>query len=568
MAQKTPVSNLTLNASGTWTSLCFLDYESLRRAFRASLLAQNVAHGFYYAKQRVLKLFSLLQSNATFFGNASAMHIEVSRPKTFQKRIKVTELDAHYKRLQKQKQVVTALRVQIRLQRSLKLSAPRFKFWSRRRPQTGPVLMGRRTLPLRAVAFLHARFSNYRAHQGTRLWSTPGRWTYRPRPQYVWQYRVSLKYTGRRPLSTTAAVSSVTVKARTGVRRPRTALGQLAVRALFQLRRRRTLAQRRRRTAALPVAAPFAAPGYRQAAGLALYAAMLQTNQPGSGTLASWWAPEAPLLFPPFRSRRFKKQVRGLLRLHKRLFYFFKHQRRRGLKPTTLKQALRHVLGFPTRIGCRKYVTQPGLLDTLRHVARFRRWQTARYFTATVMALLHSLMQGSAVLMANWLSLLLTRSPKHSSILYLVEAAGQFLLEDPDSPGFITPHIPSQGFKLHVCGKVDGREMADTFKAQAGAIPTSTLGAGLSHEFAPTHTIYGVLGIHFWLYVKAVFPMYPLGGPEVYAVATPVPPTVTLMRTRGLRRVQLWSALPKTKPGPRKVKGALSATPAPWAELG
>ena len=213
-------------------------------------------------------------------------------------------------------------------------------------------------------------------------------------------------------------------------------------------------------------------------------------------------------VFP--RMRPFKK--RTWLQAYKykqRKFFLKKWSKRRVksyfLKFSLLRHACQHVSGFHVKLNLRKYLCVSGKLSALKAAPVFARWCHRPYFLIAVTVTLVSLSRGSCVLLVNLLVRLLKHSKTHSSILYIISAALKFFLCDHASARMLD-NVPCAGARLEVIGTVDGKDRAKTFRAQYGAIPTSTLSSVLDMEYAVCGTIYGVLGITLWYFMKPVKP--------------------------------------------------------------
>ena len=57
-----------------------------------------------------------------------------------------------------------------------------------------------------------------------------------------------------------------------------------------------------------------------------------------------------------------------------------------------------------------------------------------------------------------------------------------------------------KGVKMHVSGRLDGREIAGTEHYHEGSIPLQTLRADIDYGFAEAHTTFGMIGVKCWIY--------------------------------------------------------------------
>ena len=213
-------------------------------------------------------------------------------------------------------------------------------------------------------------------------------------------------------------------------------------------------------------------------------------------------------IFP--RMRPFKK--RTWLKAYKykqRKFFLTKCSKRRlktyFLKFSLLRHACQHVSGFQVKLNLRKYLCVSEKLVALKNIPAFVRWCHRPYFLIAITITLVSLSRGSCVLLVNLLVRLLRHSRTHSSILYMISAAFKFFLCDHASAHMLE-NVPCAGARLEVIGTVDGKDRAKAFRAQYGAIPTSTLSSVLDMEYAVCGTIYGILGITLWYFMKPKAP--------------------------------------------------------------
>jgi hypothetical protein len=203
----------------------------------------------------------------------------------------------------------------------------------------------------------------------------------------------------------------------------------------------------------------------------------------------------------PRKNRPFMVAYRLLMARRTRSLIYKKRYARRFLKLSLLKAACQHLATFPVNLTVRRYVCRTRYFKHLRHRAVFSRWSRQWYFLPTVVLVLAALMRGSTALLMAWLLRLLKSAKKHSAILYLVSTAFKYFLYQPNTAHLVT-NLPCSGVRLEVIGKIDGQDRAQTFKVQVGAIPTSTLSAPLEVEYAACGTIYGVLGVWLWLFMK------------------------------------------------------------------
>ena len=209
-------------------------------------------------------------------------------------------------------------------------------------------------------------------------------------------------------------------------------------------------------------------------------------------------------VFP--RIRPFKK--RTWIRAYKykqRKFFLTKCSKRKiksyFLKFSLLRHACQHVSGFQVKLSLRKYLCVSERLAVLKNIPAFVRWCHRPYFLIAATITLVSLSRGSCVLLVNMVARLLRHSKTHSSILYIISAILKFFLCDHASARMLE-NVPCAGARLEVIGTVDGKDRAKTFRAQYGAIPTSTLSSVLDMEYAVCGTIYGILGVTLWYFMK------------------------------------------------------------------
>jgi small subunit ribosomal protein S3 len=57
-----------------------------------------------------------------------------------------------------------------------------------------------------------------------------------------------------------------------------------------------------------------------------------------------------------------------------------------------------------------------------------------------------------------------------------------------------------KGIKIHVKGRLNGRNRSSLYKIQIGSIPLSTISQRISYTFIPAFTIYGSFGIKVWIF--------------------------------------------------------------------
>nr|ALP86075.1 ribosomal protein S3 [Phacus orbicularis] len=62
-----------------------------------------------------------------------------------------------------------------------------------------------------------------------------------------------------------------------------------------------------------------------------------------------------------------------------------------------------------------------------------------------------------------------------------------------------------KGIKIQLAGRLNGAEIARTEWVREGRIPLNTLMANIDYSYSRAQTIYGVIGIKIWVYVRFVF---------------------------------------------------------------
>lgn len=56
-----------------------------------------------------------------------------------------------------------------------------------------------------------------------------------------------------------------------------------------------------------------------------------------------------------------------------------------------------------------------------------------------------------------------------------------------------------KGIKIHIKGRLNGRNRSSLYKIRIGSVPLSTLSQKILYSFCPAFTIYGSFGIKVWI---------------------------------------------------------------------
>ena len=488
MAQKTPVPALTIALSGTWTSLWYYEFSDLQASWASNLQLHYLAGAYFAAKRRLMHRFAILQNNQRIYVNAQLVRLTTKTLKRRSRKKRVKGGLVAAKRLRRTRLVAQKVKALTRVMVSstcfwnYKRSFPRLKKarqWFLRQPTFGGPNITT-TSPVLNSIYLNVVIKP----QSKKLVKTQSQSLLilnkkRPRPLVFRAKRAKRGFQKRRFFRTDSSRNFFLP----GIVTTSTKLSSAVIETTSNLFFKHI-------SALNPTT---------------VVESKFQNLTPSlARSLYRRWRQDWKR-FGRLRPRKQRHFLEAYVMLQDRrqgsrlLQTRFK---RRMLKLSLLRQACQHVTRFPVVLNLRHYVCRIGRLSKLKHRSVFRRWGRQPFFLPTVSLVALSLMRGSCSLLMNWLVRLLKKSKKHSSILFLISVAFKYFLHQPDSSHLIAS-LPCAGVRFEVVGKIDGQDRAKTFRCQVGAIPTSTLRAPLDTEYAAVVTIYGVLGLTLWYFMKS-----------------------------------------------------------------
>jgi hypothetical protein len=465
MAQKTPVPALTIDTTGTWTSLWYYEFSELQNQWAANLQLHYVINAYFAAKHRLVHNLAILQNNQVVHCNAQLVVLPAMTlgAKGRSRRPARSGITSSLQRALARATPTAVNPANITINSTLQQN------WLRMARQSWRQLSVKTTAVTGSRAFAAQTFC-YRWLQSTGFNQTSLALPIR-RAARVFSPRRRVWLTYRTQKSTGA------VKRRA-----------------FSTQTTPTL---------LPVYYNSIAPAVINAANVVSYQVTQVTPVLPRALYQRWWRDRAAFRrLRPRKKRSFMAAASLLMARRSRSLVYRQRYARRFLKLSHLVSAVRHITTWPVQLTVRRYVCRTRFFKHLRHRAVFSRWARQWYFLPTVVLVLVALMRGSAALLLNWVLRLLKSAKKHSAILYLLSAAFKYFLYQPNTAQLVT-HLPCCGVRLEVVGKIDGQDRAQTFKIQVGAIPTSTLSAPLDVEYGACGTIYGILGVWLWFFMRA-----------------------------------------------------------------
>lgn len=210
---------------------------------------------------------------------------------------------------------------------------------------------------------------------------------------------------------------------------------------------------------------------------------------------------------------------------------------RRTLSLSMLKSALQRVATFPTRVTHRRSTSHLGILRRRRFRVIFARWRRKPYFLTTILVIAWSVFRARCRMVVLWTVRLLKKQKKHSGIFNLISSGFKYFLTDPDAHR-VYEHSPAGGARILANGKIDGGDMAKSFRFQVGAIPTRTFAAPMERAFGECKTRYGVIRMTISLFMKPLYFRRPWPALE-YPLVTAEQRRAQRTKTRAERQLQL-----------------------------
>lgn len=137
----------------------------------------------------------------------------------------------------------------------------------------------------------------------------------------------------------------------------------------------------------------------------------------------------------------------------------------------------------------------------LRGFVAFERHHSKRFFNQLMAATHYTLSQGVPSVLTDYLRSVLQYESKHMPVLNALQSAAHYWLCYRGSTRILNS-VLCQGVKFEVIGKLDGSERTRTWRTYIGSIPTSTFNSNIRYEQTIVATRYGILHVHVWLYYE------------------------------------------------------------------